>query len=103
MMKVPPWGFAFGPGGFPFQRHVRAFCRFAPLFRGSTGYTNNHHGQIWTMAIISRLAYGDGLQALGIIPSATPDWSPIEFEANPSDEESRRTRHLMLPTSHFPG
>ena len=86
LTKVPPRGFAFGPGGYPFQRHIRAFCRFAPLFRGSTGYTYNHHGQIRTMAIISRLAYGDGLRALGIAPNATPDWSPIEFGANPSDE-----------------
>ena len=108
MTKVPPRGFAFGPGGFPFQRHVRAFCRFAPLFRGSTGYTNNHHGQIRTMAIISRLAYGDGLRALGITPSATPDWSPIEFEANPSDntiiaELARRgiTENEALDASDF--
>ena len=82
MTKTAPRGFVFGPNGRPFQRHVRAFCRFAPLFRGSTGHMANYHGQIRVLSIIARNTYGDVLAAAGITPNARPDWSPIEFPPN---------------------
>lgn len=77
--KTPPRGFAYGPDGYPFQRHVRAFLRFTPLFRGGGGYLANHHGQVRVLALIARQAYSAGLRAQGITLNAPPDWSPIEF------------------------
>jgi len=77
--RTPPRGFAFGPDGLPFQRHVRAFLRFAPLFKGTTGHLASHYGQIRLLALIAKGYYGSGLRALGITPNAQPDWSPIEF------------------------
>jgi hypothetical protein len=87
MTKKPPRGFAFGTDGYPFQRHTRAFCRFAPLFRGTTGHMNTHRGQVIAMAILARSRYGEGLIEAGARPSSIPDWSPIEFSEAATERE----------------
>lgn len=87
MTKKPPRGFAFGTDGYPFQRHTRAFCRFAPLFRGTTGHMNTHRGQIMAMTILARSRYGEGLIETGARPSSIPDWSPIEFSEATTERE----------------
>src|SRR5229473_8601681 len=59
---------------------MRAFLRFAPLFRGNLGHLQTHHGQIRAMAIILVPGqYERMLRDLGHTPEPVPDWSPLKF------------------------
>ncbi|KIM88524.1 hypothetical protein PILCRDRAFT_2752 [Piloderma croceum F 1598] len=103
--RILPKGVTLTHNGYPYERVIRGFRRFAPLFkekkRGSAKAPSEdadrracqRHGQIITMGIIAQTQrYNELIAQGGLTVLPTPSWDVIEF--SPAMDEMECAGHL---------
>src|SRR6202041_689948 len=87
-VKTLPMGIVPTADGLPHQRHIRGFCRLAPLMRNSCpnkmrSDDDNHHqcmgSQMLMMLIALPGEYASLLAKRSIVIANYPNWEPIVF------------------------
>jgi len=109
--RSQPKGITLGYNGYPYERVIRGFRRFAPFFKEKKEKkekkgtnpppeemerrSHQRRGQILTMGIVAQIQlYGELLAKGGLTVHPTPSWEPIAF--SPDVDEMECARYLAM-------